>query len=137
MSEMADLYEAVYKVLKGTGAITAFVPAANIRPSEDVEDPPTGNMIYYGWSGGRWDRKKRRGEGSFEITVAVVDNKIEATEVMDLVRAALTPKALTAELSGVKVSLFSEEDAFTDAGTTASNRFQAATVFSVKMVEAA
>ena len=137
MSEMADLYDAVFKVLSGAGSITALVPAANIRPSEDVADPPPGNMIYYGWAGGRWDRKRRRGEGTFGITGAVVDNKVKASEVLDLVRAALTPRALSDELTDVKVALFSDDDAFTDAGTTASDRYQAATVFLVKLAEAA
>ena len=137
MSEMAGIYKPLVKVLGDTAAITALVPAANIRPSEDVAEPPTGNMIYYVWTGGRWDRKKRRGEGTLVLTVAMVDNKVKADDVLDLVREALTPRALTAQATGLRVSLFAEDDSFTDAGTTDSGRYQAVAGFSVKMVEVA
>ena len=137
MSKMADFYDAVFKVLKGTAAIAVLVPEANIRPSEDPLEQPSGNMIFYGWTGGRWDEKKRRGEGTFAVSVGAVDNKVKGGELLDLVRAALTARALTEEATGLKVSLFAEDDAFTDAGTTDGGRYQAAAVFRVKMVEAA
>ena len=137
MSKMADFYDAVFGVLKDTAAITAVVPEANIRPSEDPANEPPGNVIFYGWAGGRWDEKKRRGEGTFAITVGAVDNKVKGGELLDLVRAALTARALTEKATGLRVSLFAEDDAFTDAGTTDGDRYQAAAVFRVKMVEAA
>jgi len=137
MSKMADFYDAVFKVLKNTAAITAYVPELNIRPSEDAVESPVGNMIYYGWTGGRWDEKRRRGEGTFAVSVGAVDNKVKGGELLDLVRAALTARALTEKATGIKVALFAEDDAFTDAGTTDGGRYQAAAVFRVKMVEAA
>ena len=137
MSKMTNFYDAVFQVLKDTVAITTLVPEANIRPSEDAVESPTGNMIYYGWTGGRWDEKRRRGEGTFAVSVGAVDNKVKGDELLDLVRAALTARALTEKATGVKVALFAEDDAFTDSGTTDSNRYQAAAVFKVKMVEAA
>ena len=136
MSKMADFYEAVFQVLKNTGEITALVPEANIRPSEDAAQSPTGNMIYYGWTGGRWDEKRRRGEGTFAVSVGTVDNKVKGGELLDLVRTALTAKALTAKASGIKIALFAEDDAFSDAGTTDEGRYRAAAVFRVKMMEA-
>lgn len=137
MSKMADFYDAVFGLLKATPAITTLVPEANIRPSEDAVEQPIGNMIYYGWTGGRWDEKKRRGEGTFAISVGAVDNKVKGGELLDLVRATLSARALTEKATGFKVSLFAEDDAFTDAGTTDGGRYQAAAVFRVKMVEAA
>jgi len=137
MSRMAEFYDAVFQVLKDDAEIAALVDEENIRPSEDPVESPTGNMIYYGWTGGRWDEKRRRGEGTFAVSVGAVDNKVKGGELLDLVRAALTARALTEKATGVKVALFAEDDAFTDAGTTDSNRYQAAAVFKVKMVEAA
>lgn len=137
MNRMTDLYDAVFQVLKDTAAITTLVPAANIRPSEDAVASPTGNMIYYGWTGGRWDEKKRRGEGTFGITVAAVDNKVKGGEILNLIREALTARALTEKATDIRVSLFSEDDAFTDAGTTDSGRSEVAAAFRVLMVEAA
>ncbi len=137
MSRMADFYDAVFQVLKDDAEIAALVAEENIRPSEDPAESPTGNMIYYGWTGGRWDEKRRRGEGTFAVSVGAVDNKVKGGELLDLVRAALTAKALTEKATGVTVALFAEEDAFTDAGTTDSNRYQAAAVFKVRMMEAA
>ncbi len=137
MSKMADFYDAVFQVLKDSAPIIALVPEENIRPSEDAAEPPLGNMIFYGWTGGRWDEKRRRGEGTFAVSVGAVDNKVKGGELLDLVRAALTARALTEKATGMKVALCAEDDAFTDAGTTDSNRYQAAAVFRVKMVEAA
>lgn len=137
MSKMADFYDAVFGVLKDTAAITALVPEENIRPSEDAVEQPVGNMIYYGWTGGRWDEKKGRGEGTFAISVGAVDNKVKGTELLDLVREALSARALTEKATGFKVPLFAEDNAFTDAGTTDGGRYQAAAVFRVKLVEAA
>lgn len=137
MSKMAEFYTAVFQVLKEDTAISALVSEENIRPSLDPVESPTGNMIYYGWTGGRWDEKKRRGEGTFAVSVGAVDNKVKGGELLDLVRAALTARALTEKATGLRVDLFAEDDAFTDAGTTDSNRYQAAAIFRVKMVEAA
>ena len=66
-----------------------------------------------------------------------MENKVKAGEILDLVREALTAKALTEKASGIKISLFSEDDAFTDAGTTDSGRYQVVAAFRVLMVEAA
>ncbi len=137
MSRMAEFYDAVFQVLKDDAAIAALVNEENIRPSEDPVEAPTGNMIYYGWTGGRCAERRRRGEGTFVVSVGDVDNKVKGGELLDLVRAALTARALTEKATGIKVALFAEDDAFTDAGTTDSNRYQAAAVFNVKMVEAA
>lgn len=135
MSKMSSFYDAIFQVLKGIAPIVALVPEENIRVSEDPVEAPTGNMIYYNWTGGRWDEKRGRGEGTLALTVAAVDNKVSGGEIIDLVRAALTAKALTEKATGMKVALFAEDDAFTDIGTTDSVRYQAAAVFRVKMQE--
>lgn len=135
MSKMADFYDAVFQVLKADGSISAVVPEVNIRPSEDVTEPLAGNMIYYGWTGGRWDEKRGRGEGTFTVSVGAVDNKVKGVELLDMVRNALTARALTEKATGFKVALFVEDDAFTDAGTTDQGRYQAVAAFRVKMVE--
>jgi hypothetical protein len=130
------LFDAIFYVLKNTAAITALVPEANIRPNEDPAEPLPGNAIYYLWSGGRWDNKGKRGEGIVSVVVAAVKNHQEASEIMDLVRATLTAKDLSYAGSPVRVHQFAEDGAFTDAGTTDSGRFQAATSYQVRMIEA-
>jgi hypothetical protein len=137
MSKMTDFYDAVFQVLRDDAAVSALVPEANIRPSEDPVASPSGNMVFYGWTGGRWDKKRHRGEGTLALTVAVADNKVEAGALLDLVRIALTPKELSSKVTSIRIALFSENDAVTDGATTDAGRYQAATSFAVKMVEAA
>lgn len=133
---MDKLKDAVFYVLSNDSEITALVPVDNIRPIEDPLEPDAGNVIYYGWSSGRWHRKQKRGEGSFSITAAAVKNHAEATAIMDLIRDKLTERSLSYDGSPVRVHLFAEDDATTDTGTTASDRFLSVAVFSVKFIEA-
>ena len=134
---MDKLKEAVFNVLKNDAGIIAQVPGENIRPLEDPIEPDAGNVIFYGWAGGRWQRKQRRGEGAFSVSVGAVKNHAEAAAILDLVRELLTPVALSYSGSPVRVALFAEEDATSDTGTTASGRYLSAASFSVKFVEAA
>ena len=136
MAAHTRLYEAVRHVLAGAGSITAKVPADNIRPSEDPLEPAAGNSIVYNWQAGRWFPKSRRGEGVLSLQVGAVNNKLVADEILDLVRAVLSARALSYSGSPVRVHQFVEDGAFTDAGTTDSDRFQAATSFQVRMIEA-
>jgi hypothetical protein len=136
MSAMADIYTVVKHVLKNTAAITALVPTDNIRPSEDRSAPGTGSMIYYNWQDGLWDVKARRGQGTFGISCGAVDTKVDANTILDLVREALTARALTYSGGPLRVSLFKEIDSQIDSGTTDGGRSLAATTFDVKFVEA-
>ena len=135
MSLHPKLFQALKHVLNGTAAITAVVPAANIRPSEDPTQPAAGNTITYTWQAGRVDKRARRGEGVLALVAASVDNKVLANDILDLVRDALSARSLSYTGSPVVVHRF-DEVTFTDVGTTDGNRWQAATTFEVRMIEA-
>ena len=136
MSQMAQIYTAVKTVLDADGAITALVPADNIRPTDDASEPGPGSMIYYNWQDGAWDLKARRGRGTLAISAGSVDDKIDADTILDLVRAALTARALSYTGSPIRVHLFKEVVSLNDSGTADSGRSLAATTFDVKFVEA-
>lgn len=134
---MNKLIDAISTVLAADAAIVpAQVPAANLRPREDPTEVVAGNAIYYGWSAGSWDRKRQRGEGTIAVAVAATKNNQEATEIMDLVRKALTPRALRDAAKGVVVARFAEDGGFSDSGTTDSSRFLVATSFEVRFTGA-
>lgn len=135
-SVISKVMSAVSHVLSNDATILARVPTANIRPREDVTEPADGNEIYYGWNAGSWDAKSSRGEGTLAVTVSSIKNNQDATEILDLVRKALTPRALRDANKGVVVARFAESDAFSDAGTTDSLRFLVATSFEVKFIGA-
>ena len=135
-SVMSKIYEAVRTVLKNDAGITAKVPVDNIRPTDDESEPAPGNMIYYDYSSGKWDVKRRRGQGVFSVSCGSVDEKVHANEILDLVRDALTARALTYSGSPIRMHLFKEDDSLSDSGTADSGRAQAATTFAVKFVEA-
>ena len=131
---MASIYEAVKHVLDAT-IPTSRVPTNNIRPAQDVSEPEVGGMIYYNWASGGEDIKRRRATGVLSLSVGSVINGIDANQILDLVRDALTARALTYSGSPIRVSLFKETDSLADAETTDSGRSIAATTFTVKMVE--
>ena len=134
-SAMAKIYTAVNKVL--TDALApATVPAVNIRPTQDESEPDVGNMVYYNWVSGSWDVKRRRGTGLLSLSVGSVEEGVDANEILDLARDALTARALSYSGSPLIVHLFKETDSLADAETTDSGRSLAATSFDVKMVEA-
>jgi len=135
MSMHLKLFQALKAVLNNISGITAVVPAANIRPSEDPTQPAAGNTITYTWQAGRVDKKARRGEGSLTLVAASVDNKVSANSILELVRNALSAQSLSYVGSPVVVHRFDEET-FTDVGTTDGNRWQAAATFEVRMIEA-
>ena len=129
--------DAITHVLSNDSAIVpSLVPVANLRPREDPTEVVSGNSIYYGWGAGSWDNKRQRGEGTIAVAVSSVKNNQEATEIMDLVRKALTPRALRDAGKGVIVSRFAEDGGFSDAGTTDSNRFLVTSSFDVKFIGA-
>jgi hypothetical protein len=133
----SKVIDAITHVLSNdTAIVPAQVPAANLRPREDPIEALPGNALYYGWAAGSWDRKRRRGEGTIAVVVAATKNNQEATEIMDLVRKALTPSALTYTGSPVRVARFAEDGGFSDSGTTDSNRFLVSTSFEVKFTGA-
>ena len=132
---MSKIYTAVKTVLDGALSPTP-VPADNIRPTQDESEPGAGNMVYYNWVGGRWDVKRRRGTGVLQLSVGSVEEGVDANEILDQVRDALTARALSYSGSPLRVHLFKETDSQADAETTASGRSLAATSFDVKMVEA-
>ena len=132
---MAKIYTAVKHVLDDQ-IPTATVPTNNIRPTRDESEPEAGNMIYYNWTAGSWDVKRRRGIGVLTLSCGSVDANKDANEILDLVRDALTARALSYSGSPLRVHLFKEDNALIDAETTASGRSLAATSFNVKMVEA-
>lgn len=136
MSVMAKIYTAVKTVLDNDAAIIALLPADNIRPTDDASEPEPGNMIYYNWQGGAWDLKARRGRGTLAVSTGSVDDKVNADEILDLVRAALTARALTYPGSPIRVHKFREVDSLNDSGTADSGRSLAATTFDVRLVEA-
>lgn len=132
---MGKVYTAVKHVLDDQIA-SGTVPHDNIRPTQDESEPGTGNMIYYNWSSGSWDVKRRRGTGILSVSVGSVEEGVDANEILDLVRDALTARALSYSGSPLRVHLFKEADSLADADTTDSGRSLAATSFNVKMVEA-
>ena len=132
---MASIYDAIKHVLDAE-IPTATVPKNNIRPSNDLSDPEAGNMIFYNYISGAEDRKKRRATGILTFSCASVEKDIDANAILELVRDALTARALSYSGSPLRVHLFKENDSLADAETTASGRELAATSFTVKMVEA-
>ncbi len=137
-SPITKLYTALTTVF--TGAITLSpspVPANNLRPGEDPSEPEPGNMIFYNLSGTKWDSKSKRGTGILSVSVAAVGNNITAGEIMDIIREVLTARALTNAAAGVTVHMIKESEDYTDVGTTASDRWLAATSFDWKLIEAA
>lgn len=134
-ARMTKIYTAVKHVLDAAIPV-ATVPHVNIRPADDASEAQAGNMIYYGWAAGRWDSKSSRGSGTLNVSVAAVDDKVDAGAILDQVRDALTARALSYTGSPIRVHLFRETDSLGDAGTTDSGRSLAATSFDVKFVEA-
>lgn len=129
-------YDHVFDVLSNDAPLVALVPVVNIRPSQDVADPAKGNTIHYSWSASRWDKKRLRGEGTFNVSVGSAKNKTEALDILELVRELMTEKTLTdATPALVKVPLFSEQTALTDDDTDETGRYEAATQFDVKLIE--
>ena len=132
---MAKIYTAVKKVLDDALA-PGTVPADNIRPTQDESEPGVGNMVYYNWASGSWNVKRRSGIGVLSVSVGSVEEGVDANEILDSVRDALTARALSYSGSPLRVHLFKEADSLADADTTGSGRSLAATSFNVKMVEA-
>ncbi len=135
-SFMAGIFDAIKAVLDGETAITDLVPVANIRPAEDPLPPVAGAVIFFAFTGGNHNRRAKRAIASITISVGSEDNNIGADRILDLVREVLTPKKLTAIAAGVVVHQFREDDAFTDSGTTGSDRFLASTTFTARYVQA-
>lgn len=133
---MNKVIDAVSFVLENDTDITTRVPVANLRPREDPSELVDGNAIYYGWNAGSWDVKRSRGEGTLAVTVSSTKNNQDATEIMDLVRKALTPRALRDAGKGIVVARCAEAGDFSDAGTTDSIRFLVATSFEVRFIGA-
>ena len=92
-------------------------------------------MVFYNLSETKWDRKARRGEGVMSLSVASVSNNVSAGQIMDVIRGLLTPRALTDANVGIRVSMMKESESYTDVGTTASDRWLAATSFNWKLIE--
>ena len=135
-SPITKLYEAMKTVLHGASSLVpTLVPADNIRPGEDPSEPESGNMVFYNLSETKWDRKARRGEGVMSLSVASVSNNVSAGQIMDVIRGLLTPRALTDANVGIRVSMMKESESYTDVGTTASDRWLAATSFNWKLIE--
>ena len=131
---MSGLFVAMKTVLTADAPLLAVVPVNNIRPAEDPTAPAAGNLVYYGWASGSWGDKRKRGEGVIRIAAGAVDNNVAAGSILDLVRAALTARKLSYTGGPVRVHLWQEESAFTDAGTTDSDRFLAATNYRVRWI---
>jgi len=137
MSGITKIYTAVKTVLTGYTPLTAKVPVNNIRPSEDPSEPAVGNMLYYSISGFQWDTKRLRGQGVLNVSVAATGNNIRAGEIMDIVRDVLTARVLSYDGGPLTFHLCKEQESYTDAGTTDSDRWLAATSFDLKVTEAA
>jgi len=131
---MSGMFVALKAVLTVDAPLLAVVPVNNIRPAEDPTEPEAGNLLYYGWASGSWDVKRNRGEGVIRIAAGAVDNNVVAGSILDLVRAALSARKLSYTGGPVRAHLWQEESAFTDAGTTDSARFLAATNYRVRWI---
>lgn len=133
----ANFYDHVFAVLSVDATIIGLVPnLENIRPSEDKSEPLAGPVIHYHWESSRWQRRQKRGTGRFSITAADHTGKVNSTELMEAIAAALTEKALTAADSKVRVPLFAEAEAFIDsAPPSGTNRLETTSEFDVRLVE--
>lgn len=135
---ITKLYEALTTVFTGAISLSPSpVPKNNLRPGEDPSEPEAGNMIFYNLSSTGWNKRSRRGTGVLSVSVAAVGNNITAGAIMDIIREVLTARALTNAGAGVTVHMMNESEDYTDVGTTASDRWLAATSFNWKLVEAA
>ena len=135
-SAFKKFYDHVFAVLKNDVPVRTIVTTeSNIRPSDDPEEPKPGPMIHYSWSSAAWDTRQKRGTGIFNITAASPDNSVKATELLELIGDALTPKALTAAAALVRVHKFKENEALTDLGVSESERHEAVTSYDVRLVE--
>lgn len=128
-------YDHVFALLSTTTVVTDKVPVANIRPSLDAVEAVKGNTIHYSWSASRWDKKRLRGEGVFNINVGSAKNKPDALEILELLRETMTPRALTNAAALVKVPLFVEQTALNDQETDETDRYEAASLFDVRLIE--
>ncbi len=132
-----DFYRHVFKALSADPTISAAVAAQNIRPSNDPIEPTTGPVIYYSWSSSQWIKRRKRGQGTFNITVASEKNKRVALQLMEQVREVLQPRTLRDADNKVIPSKFEENEALTDDAIGLTERFEVSTSFDVKLIKAA
>ena len=134
-----NFYDHVFEVLSNDAAVVALVPnSANIRPSEDRSEPEAGPVIHYRWEQAQWQAKQKRGLGRFVVVCADPDNKVDALEIMEAVRDAMSAKALSnVATPKVRVQRFDEAESLADsAAPSVTNRLEVTTEFEVRLIEA-
>ncbi len=137
-TEFTDFYDHVAKTLLADAAVKVVVTEPdNIRPINDPTQPKEGAAIHYGWTSGSFNDAQRKGIGTFSVVASSLENTTKATELLELVRTALTAKKLTAADDKIRVSKFVQNDALSDDVKTDTGRFQASVTYDVRFVPAA
>lgn len=131
-----DFYDHIFKLLSSDAEVTAIVTdSENIRPSNDVVEPKEGPVIFYSWTASQWVRRRQRGSGTLNLTIAHPSNKTQALELLELVRRKLTPRALTDAFNKVIVHKFDENPALSDEAEGPTFEFEASTSFDARLTE--
>lgn len=142
MSNPRYLYETIFSALTSStdlvGAGKAIEPGEEtdrIYPSLDPKEAPNGLTITYGVSNWSWDRTASRGETILTVRVEHPDNKIEAHNVLDIVRSIVMYEASISDDNKIIVSLIDELPNTDEQGESASGKHEVTADFFLRMVK--
>ena len=136
---LKDIYERIFQIIKNDSVIVpSLVPEENIFPEDDPREPIEGAQIVYSWASAKWNRLRKRGSGTFSLKVLGVQNKMEAHDIIELLRDLLVPRNLSGTVASgarnITVHLFKENEVANDGTQDAAGRFQVETTFEVRII---